>query len=141
LDTRRTTGPDTIGGAYTGISRTTQYTGTYTGVTPANFFQNFLGAVYSGPYQPPTGSLVPYAAEPTFPVGPFVYYYGPPPPGQQQGYTVYYTGPAYTGTIPANYDGQFSQDFTTDYIGTAFVTTVQGTTETVTTNYLWVRTA
>lgn len=155
VDSRRTTGPDTVGAAYTAVSRTANYTATYTAETSVNYTKTYLGPLYSGPYRPPTGNLVPYIVnayygpsggflqngQPApFPMGPSFSYQGPPPPGQQNGY-YRSSNVNYTGGTSTNYDTDYTGDFTTDYIGTVFITTVQNTTETVSTLRLWVRTA
>ena len=158
-DTRRTTGPDTLGVAYTAVSRTTDYIFSYVGLTETAYTASFSGPGYIGPYRPPVVNLVGYATsvyyrspapgggfmqngQPApFPMGPSFTYQGPPPPGQQTWAFAAVRNVNYTGGSPVNYDVAYTGDFTTDYVGTTFITTIQNVTTTVSTLYLWVRTA
>jgi len=135
LDTTRTYTNVTYSGPYTGYY-TGYYTGTYTGFPPQNFTGTYTGyyasPAYAGTY---TGYFAVYYA------GRYITNYGVNYTGFYTGYyTGYYTG-TYTGYYPINYTGTYTGYYTGYYTGNYTGATLNNDSSTVSTVYLWVRTA
>lgn len=126
LDTTRTTSNIAYSGAYTGT-----YTGVYTGYYSGTYsgpYTGFYSGTYSGNY---TGAYT-------------IYYAGRAGGTTNHTYTGFYTGAYtgyytgyYTGTYAGNYSGSYTGYYTGYYTGT----TLNNDSSTVSSVYLWVRTA
>ena len=135
VDTTRTASTQSYTGSYAG-----SYTGSYTGSYSGSVTKYFTG-YYSGSY---TGT---YAGSYT---GAYTIYYA----GRRQGpttnhtYTGFYSG-SYTGTYTGTYAGSYLRPYTGSYTGSYAGSysgsysgiTLNNDTSTVSTVYLWVRTA
>lgn len=126
IDTTRTSSSVSYSGTYTG-TYTGSYSGTYTGSYTGTYTGSYSGT-YAGNY---TGGYIPY----------FAGYAGPTYYGTYTGfYTGTYTG-NYTGTYTGNYTGSYTGNYTGSYTGSYAGDTLNNDSSTVSTIYLWVRTA
>lgn len=126
VDTTRTTSNVAYSGSYTGT-----YTGTYTGYYTGTYTGSYTGSytgTYSGNY---TGAYT-------------IYYNGRQGGTTNHTYTGFYTGTytgTYTGSYTGSYTGYYTGNYTGSYTGYYTGTTLNNDSSTVSTVYLWVRTA
>jgi hypothetical protein len=136
LDTTRTTSDVAYTGYYTG-PYTGYYTGPYTGY--------YTGPTYSGPY---TGFYIGGTYSGNYTGYYTIYYSGRPGGSTPHTYTGYYTGTYsgnytgyYTGTYTGYYSGTYTGYYSGTYTGYYTGTTLNNDSSTISSVYLWVRTA